>query len=56
MQRSKPDTCQSPYPAYQSHFPADRPQFVMELAGIQSRPASAGHLLSELALALLRAE
>lgn len=56
MQRSRPDTYEPPYPAYQSHFPADRPEYVMAMAGIQSRPDSGGHSLSEHVLALLRAD
>lgn len=53
MQRSRPDTYQPPYPAYQSHFPGDRPEYVMAMIGVQSEDTNSGKEMSERILALL---
>jgi hypothetical protein len=36
MQRSRPDSYQPPYPAFQSHFAADEPEVSMASIGVQS--------------------
>lgn len=57
MQRSRPDTYQPPYPAYQSHFSADNPEYVMSMMGVQYQQASpAADALVEEVLSLLTAE
>lgn len=56
MQRSRPDTYQPPYPAYQSHFPDDRPEYVMAMIGVQSKDVASGKDMSEQLLALLTAD
>ena len=56
MARSRPDTYQPPYPAYQSHFPENRPEYVMAMIGIQSKDASAGEDMVRDILDLLLAE
>ena len=50
--RSKPDSYQPPYPAFQAHQPADRPNIVMAMLGVQAAPGVNGapQLLQLLAL------
>lgn len=56
MKRSRPDTYQPPYPAYQSHFTGDRPDYVMAMIGVQSLDSNAGKEVSEQLLSLLSAD
>ena len=37
MKRSQPDSYQPPYPAYQAHPGADRPDYVAGLVAVQAR-------------------
>ena len=41
-QRSKPDSYTPPYPAFQAHQPADRPDVVMAMFGVQAAPGANG--------------
>ncbi len=53
MKKSRPDSYQPPYPAYQSHFASGHDDFVMAMASVQARQQSAAEQLTNELLALL---
>lgn len=56
MKRSRPDSFQAPYPAFQSHFPPDQPDFVMAMIGVQSAPGADGRALRQRLCGLFSAD
>ena len=56
MKKSRPDSYQPPYPAYQSHFASGHDDFVMAMASVQARQQSAAEQLTNELLALLLAD
>ena len=56
MQRSRPESYQPPYPAFQSHFPPEESEVSLAIVGVQSRDRSDGDDMVASWLALLESD